>query len=203
MTRQGATRALSFDISAARVGGSAVLGAIRFELGQGECVALCGPSGIGKSTILRVIAGLETDFDGRVACAPRIGMVFQEPVLLPWRVARDNLRLLAKIDAPTAQGWLERVGLGACADRFPGQLSLGQQRRLSLARAFAATPDVLLLDEPFVSLDSDMADEMMALFEGLHRARPIATLIVTHVEAEASRLATRILRLAGRPARLV
>jgi NitT/TauT family transport system ATP-binding protein len=88
-------------------------------------------------------------------------------------------------------------------DRFPGTLSLGQQRRLALARAWAAAPGLLLMDEPFVSLEPALSDEMMALFESLRLARPVATILVTHTPAEAARLADRVVRLQGSPARIV
>jgi NitT/TauT family transport system ATP-binding protein len=95
------------------------------------------------------------------------------------------------------------VGLADKADLFPDQLSLGQQRRLSLARAFALRPDILLMDEPFVSLDPSLAEEMMTLFEKLRADDQPATLLITHEEREAERLADRIVRLDGRPAVVV
>jgi ABC-type nitrate/sulfonate/bicarbonate transport system ATPase subunit len=193
---------LSIDLSGHQRGGVAVLGPIKLSVGPCETVALTGRSGIGKTTLLRLIAGLEPA-QGRVRTAGRIAMVFQEPTLLPWRGALDNLRLTTGVPEAEAMALLAEVGLGGLEGRFPGQLSLGQQRRLALARAFAARPAVLLMDEPFVSLDPALADEMMTLFATLRQARPLATLIVTHVEAEAERLASRILRLGGKPATLV
>lgn len=192
---------LSLDLESG--GPDHVLGAMALSLQPGETVALTGPSGVGKTSLLRVVAGLDRAFSGRRRASERIAMVFQEPVLLPWRTAIQNLTLVAHISADEARGWLEDVGLAGLGERFPGMLSLGQQRRLSLARAFASTPELLLMDEPFVSLDPALASEMMDLFERLAAARPCATLLVTHVRAEAERLAGRILRLEGRPARLV
>ncbi len=185
-----------------RGGPGDVLGPITLSLTAGETVALTGPSGVGKTSLLRIVAGLDHTFIGRCQASARVAMVFQEPVLLPWRTARQNLTIVARIREDEALKWLDEVGLADLGDRFPGMLSLGQQRRLSLARAFASAPDLLLMDEPFVSLDPALASEMMDLFERLIDARPCATLLVTHVQAEAKRLADRILRLEGRPARL-
>ncbi len=95
------------------------------------------------------------------------------------------------------------MGLGGRGADFPGQLSLGQQRRLALARAFATRPVLLLMDEPFVSLDPELAGEMMHLFARLRRETGVTTLLVTHVEAEARRLATRVVTLGGPPGRIV
>ncbi|MFC6447977.1 ABC transporter ATP-binding protein [Shinella zoogloeoides] len=193
--------ALKLDIKSGGPGG--VLGPMALSLLSGETVALTGPSGVGKTSLLRIVAGLDRAFVGRCEAAKRIAMVFQEPVLLPWRTALQNLAIVARISEDEAQGWLEDVGLAGLGDRFPGMLSLGQQRRLSLARAFASGPDLLLMDEPFVSLDPALASDMMDLFERLIAARPCATLLVTHVRSETERLAGRTLRLEGRPARLV
>lgn len=191
------------DIRGKAFGGTPVLGKVAFEIAPGETLAILGPSGIGKTTLLRIVAGLDTAFEGRVERPHRIGMVFQEPTLLPWRSALRNLTLIHRgLSDAEALECLRRVGLGDKADAFPGQLSLGQQRRLSLARAFARAPALLILDEPFVSLDPGTAETMMALTERLIAdARP-ATLFVTHDRAEADRLAGRVLHLAGQPAGL-
>lgn len=180
-----------------------MLGPLTLALRNDETVALTGPSGVGKTTLLRILAGLERRYRGRRAVTERVAVVFQEPVLLPWRTARQNLSIIAAISETDADRWLGEVGLEGLGERYPSELSLGQQRRLSLARAFAAKPDLLLMDEPFVSLDPVLAEEMMGLFERLNAARACATLLVTHVEAEAARLATRTVRLEGRPARIV
>nr|WP_247650984.1 ABC transporter ATP-binding protein [Roseovarius autotrophicus] len=190
-------------IRAKAFGGTPVLGPVAFSIAAGDVLAILGPSGIGKSTLLRIVAGIDRDFEGRVTRPDRLAMVFQEPVLLPWRSALDNLRLVHPgLSQSAARAALDRVGLGDKGAAFPGQLSLGQQRRLALARAFAGRPELLILDEPFVSLDPETAETMLMLTESLiAEARP-ATLLVTHAEAEAARLATRILRLTGRPATL-
>lgn len=191
---------VSLSLTGMSYGTAPVLGAIDLTLKRGETVAITGPSGIGKSTLLRIVAGLETTYDGQRQVPARIAAVFQEPTLLPWRTATENLTLVSGVTPGAARQALADVGLATLGDRYPGSLSLGQQRRLSLARAFAARPDLLLMDEPFVSLDPDLADEMMLLFLHLRERQRVTTLLVTHVEAEAERLASRIVRLAGRPA---
>ena len=194
--------ALRVALNGHSLGGTKVLGPVAFSLAARETLAVTGPSGIGKTTLLRLIAGLERA-DGEIVSAGPLAMVFQEPTLLPWRSAVQNLCLTTAIASDAAEALLAEVGLSGLGQRFPGQLSLGQQRRLALARAFAAGPALLLMDEPFVSLDPGLADEMMTLFTALRARRPLATLLVTHDAVEAERLATRILRLGGRPATVV
>ena len=182
--------------------GRRILGEIALEVREGETVALVGPSGIGKSTLLRAIAGLETGYRGRIDAPERIGVIFQEPTLLPWRTLSQNIEVTAKVGAAEAEAALASVGLSGRGRDYPGQLSLGQQRRMALARAFAVRPELLLMDEPFVSLDPELVEEMMRLFLRLRDEAGTTTLIVTHVEAEARRLADRIVTLGGQPARI-
>lgn len=191
---------ISVEIDRKSIGKTPVLGRVAFQVGAGETLAVVGLSGVGKTTLLRVLAGLDTDFEGRVDVPTRRTMVFQEPALLPWRSALQNLTLTTGVAEDMAREALGEVGLGDFADRFPGQLSLGQQRRLSLARAFSAVPDMLLMDEPFVSLDGTLVEEMLNLTARLLASRAISTVFVTHAMPEAQRLATRIVRLTGNPA---
>jgi sulfonate transport system ATP-binding protein len=187
--------ALSVTIRRKAFGDNLVLRDLAFSVAQGETLGVLGPSGVGKSTLLRIVAGLDPDFEGEVNRPERIAMVFQEPTLLPWRRAIENLTLVTEVDAASAEAALADVGLSGRGRLFPRQLSLGQQRRLALARAFVTEPEVLLLDEPYVSLDAELIDEMLALTERLIAAKRPATLFVTHSAREAERLATRVLRL--------
>lgn len=194
---------IAVDIQSKRYGPVQVLGRIAFEVAPGETVALLGPSGIGKSTVLRIVAGLDPDFEGTARRPEAIGMVFQEPTLLPWRSALDNLRLVhPSLPADEAEAMLARVGLAERGGAFPGQLSLGQQRRLALARAFAGRPKALIMDEPLVSLDAKTAAAMLDLTAELIAETRPATLFVTHAQSDADRLATRVLNLRGNPATL-
>lgn len=183
-----------------------VISDIGFTLGPGEVGALVGPSGCGKTTMLRIIAGLDDDFEGAVE-RPRkgtIGMVFQEPRLLPWRTVEDNVRLVApKIDEAKLAQLFDILELSAHWALYPGELSLGLARRVALARAFAIDPDLLLLDEPFVSLDDALAARLREELAILIDRRAVTTLLVTHDVAEAVELADRIFLLSARPARIM
>lgn len=191
---------ITVSITEKRFGADPVLGPIAFDIASGETVALVGPSGIGKSTLLRLVSGIDTEYTGHIDRPKEMAMVFQEPTLLPWRSVLENLTLLHPgLPRQRALAALEEVGLSAKETLFPGQLSLGQQRRLALARAFAGQPDLLIMDEPFVSLDAAAADRMLTLTEQLIARHQLATLFVTHDMAEATRLAHRTLTLEGGP----
>lgn len=194
---------IDVTVTEKRFGATAVLRDITLKVAPGDCVALLGPSGIGKSTLMRIAAGLDQDFTGTVTVADTRAMVFQEPTLLPWRSVAQNIALFHPgLDTCGLNAALARVGLADHAQLFPTQLSLGQQRRLALARAFAGRPKALFLDEPFVSLDPALADDMAQLTADLIAETRPAVLFITHTDAEAERLATRTLRLAGSPATL-
>ena len=193
---------MQLDLTAKSFGPRAILGPLTLSIGTGERVALLGPSGIGKSTLLRIVAGLDRQFSGRREVPERLAAVFQEPTLLPWRTALANLTIPTGADAATARRLLAEVGLEGRDRAFPRQLSLGQQRRLALARAFAARPGLLLMDEPFASLDAATQARMLDLTARLLDASGAALLLVTHDPAEAARLDARPLTLAGQPATL-
>lgn len=195
---------ISVDIKAKSFGATRILKDISFEVSKGECVAILGQSGIGKSTLLRLVAGLDQDYEGVVRRPDQMAFVFQEPTLLAWRSAIDNILIVhPEMSEPAAREMLEKVGLAEHTALFPRQMSLGQQRRLSLARAFAGRPELLLLDEPFASLDESTAAAMIALTRRLIGERMPSTLFVTHSTDEANALADRTLVLAGTPATVV
>ena len=179
-----------------------VLAHLAFRLAAGEVGALIGPSGCGKSTCMRIVAGLDARFEGAVARPPGpLAMVFQEPRLLPWRSVEDNIRLAAPaVDEAELASLLKPLGLAEHRAHFPGELSLGLARRVALARAFAVRPALLLLDEPFVSLDGPLARALERELVALIGRRPLITLLVTLYVGVATRFADRIFVLSPRPA---
>ena len=193
---------MQLDLTAKRFGDRQVLGAIRLNVARGQRIAILGPSGVGKTTLLRIIAGLDDRFDGQMIGADRIAVVFQEPTLLPWRNALANITIPTGCDAGQARTLMDKVGLAGREALFPRQLSLGQQRRLALARAFAARPDILLMDEPFASLDDATAGRMTALTHALLNDSGAGLILVTHNPAEADALGATKLTLGGSPATL-
>ena len=183
-----------------------VLAGINFTLGASEVGVIIGPSGCGKSTMLRILAGLDHDFQGRVSrpAGARLGMVFQEPRLLPWRSVEENVRIAAPlIDEATLAALFTVLELNAHRSHFPGELSLGLARRVALARAFAVDPDFLILDEPLASLDHALAARLREQIASLVESRAVMTLLVTHNLDDAVRLGDRLFLLSPRPARVV
>jgi ABC-type nitrate/sulfonate/bicarbonate transport system ATPase subunit len=179
---------------------------LELEVRPQSMTVLMGPSGCGKTTLLRILAGLDSDFTGMVHVPEntRIGVMFQEPRLLPWRTVRQNIQIVAE-DLSNAE--LERLATSVeIADklpRYPQELSLGLARRVALARAFAPRPDLLLLDEPFVSLDERTADRLRRLLIDVWSARPTTAILVTHNAREAILLADELVLLAPRPTHVV
>lgn len=190
-----------------------VLTDIVLDIDTGSFVSILGPSGCGKTTLLNIVAGLDADFDGNVVWSsaagggrPKIGFVFQRPTLLPWRTVAENLRLVmtpAQVERRMDRVWLESMGLGAYGESYPKDLSLGMSRRVALARAFAVEPDLLLMDEPFVSLDEEAAQGLRRLLLKTWRQKPTTVLFVTHDSREALQLAQRVLILSGSPTKVV
>jgi len=183
-----------------------VLAGINFTLGAGEVGVIFGPSGCGKSTMLKILAGLDHDYQGHVSrpAGARIGMVFQEPRLLPWRSVEDNIRLAApRVDDARLSELFTILELNAHRSHFPGELSLGLARRVALARAFAVEPDFLILDEPLASLDDALAARLRDQIATLVGSRSVMTLLVTHDLDDAVRLGDRLFFLSPRPAKIV
>lgn len=164
-------------------------------------VVITGPSGCGKSTLLNIVAGLDTDFDGAIDlgdAVKRSAFVFQTPRLLPWRTVHENLLLSLPDGDPRVAGigpLLDRVGMTEAAGAYPERLSLGMQRRVALVRGFVQEPDLLLMDEPFVSLDDPTAQELRQVLIDLWNRIRATVIFVTHDRTEAVTLGTRILRL--------
>jgi sulfonate transport system ATP-binding protein len=177
--------------------GTTVLAGIDLELAPGEFVALLGASGSGKTTLLRALAGLDGGVTGEVRTGTAPAVVFQDPRLLPWRSVLANVALGLRGADPEgrARAALAEVGLAGREDAWPRQLSGGQRQRVALARALVRAPDLLLLDEPFSSLDAlTRASAQRLVSELWERHRP-AVLLVTHDVEEALLLADRVLVL--------
>lgn len=183
-----------------------VLENFRLTLVKGAVTTLLGPSGCGKTTLLRIATGLDRDFDGSVTPPPerlRLGVVFQDPRLLLWRTVEQNIRLVAP-DLATADfdDLLREFGLATWRKHRPNQLSGGMARRVALARALAVQPDLLVLDEAFVSLDERNADTLRtAVFAAVAR-RHTTVLMVTHDIREAIGVSDTVLVLAPQPTRV-
>lgn len=193
--------------------GRPLLRQFSWSVERGETWAIVGPSGCGKTTLLYLLAGLrrpmtgKVTIDGRPIAGPRssTGLILQDYGLLPWARVWENAALGPRIrgEPPAraraaAEVWLTRVGLADYVDRYPAELSGGQRQRVAIARALANDPDLLLMDEPFASLDAFTREELQESLRHLRSTRELTMVVVTHDIAEATYLADRILVL-GRP----
>ena len=196
--------------------GELVIQRLEFRIGEGEKVALVGPSGAGKSTLLNLISGLDREFRGAVTLNGRstvsrsatnsVSMMFQDSRLMPWLSVWSNVMLVA-IDNPVnrqrARNLLDAVGLDSYLNLYPAQLSGGMKKRVSLARAFMAQPSLLLMDEPFASLDAPSAAELRELVKRMCDQHGTTLLYVTHDLAEAVEMADRVLFFSTSPMKLI
>jgi ABC-type nitrate/sulfonate/bicarbonate transport system ATPase subunit len=200
-------------------GRETVLGGITFDVRPGEVAAVIGPSGCGKSTLLAVLAGLKAPSRGAVlldgsppsAGDGRIGLILQSYGLFPWMTAARNVRLALELRRPplgsltkaavheAARRSLEQVGLAALAHRYPSELSGGQQQRVAIARTLAREPELLLMDEPFSSLDALSREELQDLALSLLGSRRAATVLVTHSIEEAVYMSSTVLIMSRGP----
>jgi putative hydroxymethylpyrimidine transport system ATP-binding protein len=194
-----------------RFGEGRLFDALCLEIAGGEVTALLGASGIGKTSLLRVIAGLQPAAGGRIVAGDgaglggRIAYMGQQDLLMPWLSALGNVMLGARLrgapaDRGRAMGLLEQVGLGANAASMPATLSGGMRQRVALARTLYEDRPVVLMDEPFSALDAVTRAHMQTLAAGLLRGRTV--LLITHDPLEACRLAQRVLVMSGFPASL-
>ena len=194
---------LEVDVLSKLFGKQPILGSCHLKLQAGERLSILGPSGIGKSTLLRIIAGLDTTYKGKVTRPQGIAYMFQGPNLLDWRNCYQNLMIFHRdASQEEAQAALEQVGLGDKGLNYPRQLSLGQQRRLALARTFLSKTDLVLLDEPFTSLDPKLKAEMLELTRNLLNQSGAALVHVTHDAEEVDILGSNAVELQGSPATL-
>jgi NitT/TauT family transport system ATP-binding protein len=189
-------------------GGLHALGGVSFELCPREFVAVLGPSGSGKTTLLRILAGILQPVSGEVNFGdhqqPRIGMVFQHANLMPWRTVLQNIMLPLELAgdlqaASRARELIELVGLQGFESNWPRELSGGMAQRVAIARALIHDPDLLLLDEPFGSLDTITRERMWTELSRIWQLKKNTVLMVTHSISEALFLADRVLVLTARP----
>jgi putative hydroxymethylpyrimidine transport system ATP-binding protein len=205
----------SFDVTVRQASlsyaGASLFQRLDFTLHGGQCTCLLGPSGVGKSSLLRLIAGLLAPEEGEVACsdqrplAGRLAWMGQDANLLPWLSVMGNVTLGARLrgeraDPAAAEALLARVGLGGQRDQLPATLSGGQRQRAALARTLMEDRPVVLMDEPFSALDAITRARLQALAAQLLAGRTV--LLVTHDPLEALRLGHRIQVMAGQPARI-
>jgi NitT/TauT family transport system ATP-binding protein len=206
--------------------GREVFSNFSWTVGAREAWSVLGPSGCGKSTLLTLLAGLRLPTSGRVVVAgetlsrprPKTGLILQDFGLLPWATVRQNVALGFRIrgfygpdgtHAPkdgadqmarqSVDGWLDRLGLASVSDSFPGQISGGQRQRAAIARTLALNPDLLLMDEPFASLDAPTREGLQTLTLELRGERGLTTVIVTHAIEEAALMGSKVMLLGPIP----
>lgn len=191
-----------------------VLDRLTFRLRAGETLAVIGPSGCGKSTLLYLLAGLDEPQSGSVGMAgpegkpPRIAFILQDYGLFPWKTVWENVALpleLSGLPRPerdkAVRAMLAELQINGLEDRYPDQLSGGQRQRVAIGRALVTSPDILLMDEPFSSLDAITREQMQNLILDLWQRRSLTCVLVTHSVSEAAFLGKYVMVLGGKPAR--
>src|SRR6476469_5907136 len=211
---------IAFDNVGVSFGGERIYDRLSFDVRRGEFVCILGPSGCGKSTALRIIGGLLDITTGRVQVADRapaeawaeIAFVFQSPRLVPWRTALDNVLLGSQLRFGAgdkekrrahAVELLNLVGLSADTGKYPSMLSGGERQRVSIARALAVDPKIVLMDEPFSALDPNMRGRMRSEMEQIWLETGKTVVFVTHDIEESLQLADRIVVLSNKPTRVL
>lgn len=181
--------------------GMETLSNVNLSLGDHEIVAIVGPSGCGKSTILNLVAGLIEDYSGTIINkAKKTGYVFQEDRILPWLTVYDNIKIVRdKEDKKRINELIAKVKLQGFEKFYPGKLSGGMKQRCGIARAFYYGSDLLLMDEPFKSLDVKLRNELLEVLYELWNEEKVSVLFVTHDIEEALRVADRVLVMGNRP----
>ncbi len=211
----GAPSSIAVRDMVVRFGDRLVLDGITFDVEAGELLCVLGPSGAGKTTLLRALGGLVPLASGSVLVGgepaergwPRTAYVFQSPRLVPWRTVLANVELAQELrsgraDRARAERYLELCGIAEHRHSYPAVLSGGERQRVALARALAVEPEVIFMDEPFSALDAATRTRLREELRALWRRERRTIVFVTHDLAEAESLATRILELSARPARV-
>lgn len=173
--------------------GERVIDNFSLSIGKGEKIALMGPSGCGKTSFLSAVAGLLKPEKGSIKVDGIISCIFQEPRLLPWLSAFENINVVLSdnpASLPEARKWLEAVGLGSDGEKLPAELSGGMQQRVGIARALAYSGDILLLDEPLKGMDTETRDSVAELIRSACQGK--SCILVTHDEAEAKAFADKV-----------
>ena len=190
-------------------GSEPVLEGVNLAVGDGRFVSLVGPSGSGKSSLLRAVIGLQQPLSGTVEtnlARSQLGILFQDDALLPWKTARDNVALGLSFNGmerskalAEAEAWLERLDLVGFGDQFPRHLSGGQRKRVALAQVLALKPKLILMDEPFASLDAIVGARVVRDVVALVERGGISVLLVTHDLEEALSLSDEVYLLSQGP----
>ena len=208
---------LVFDGATRRFGELLAVSPVNLEIADGEFVAIVGPSGCGKSTLLRMVSGLIPCSEGHITAGGKrvhgpvteLGIVFQQPVLLEWRTAIQNVLFQVEMRGLNPASFraralelLDQVGLKDFADSYPHQLSGGMRQRVAIARAMVHDPGLLLMDEPFGALDALTREQMRVDLESLWMRRRMTVVFVTHSVDEAVLLADRVVVMSPRPGKV-